>query len=588
MWRAGQFQTRAVLRTCMDAVAEEYVTRLESAAIQDRLRFHNGPRLLRINRISHASRVDYSKGLVRLPALKRFHVMASPVNRRIFMGSSLAATLSATSQAVAGGGTLLPGLAAITDEQVQQGAATVRFLPDIEPLVRLIEETPRQRLMEEVGHRVRHGLSYQQLLAALFLAGIRNIQPRPAVGFKFHAVLVVNSAHVASLASPDHDRWLPIFWALDEFKSSQARDVNEGNWTMPAVNEAQIPSPENTVTAFRSAMEKWDEQAADTAAAGIARFFGANQMLDLFAQFSARDFRSIGHKSIYLANSWRTLQTIGWQHSEPVIRSLAYALLNHNGESNPSEADYTADRSWRHIETIVDSIRPNWMSGKTDRAAARDLLAVLRTANPDDVSQEVVRLLNMQVSPQAVWDAVHLGAAELLKRQSGIVALHASTTANALHFLFENVGDDRTRRMLLLQAAAFLPQFREAMRSRGNMGEAIIDAAPVSIEMPEDSESGLETVLSAIRRDPEAADARALAWLDAGFNPESLFDATRRLIFLKGNDAHDYKFSSAVLEDFYKISPDWRNSFLAASTRQFRGSQDKDNGLITRIRAALS
>jgi len=48
----------------------------------------------------------------------------------------------------------------------------------------------------------KKGLSYRDLLAALLLAGIRNIQPRP-VGFKFHAVLVVNSAHLASLSSPD-------------------------------------------------------------------------------------------------------------------------------------------------------------------------------------------------------------------------------------------------------------------------------------------------------------------------------------------------------------------------------------------------
>ncbi|MGC4054570.1 MAG: hypothetical protein QM757_36285 [Paludibaculum sp.] len=65
------------------------------------------------------------------------------------------------------------------------------------------------------------------MLAALLLAGVRNIQPRP-VGFKFHAVLVVNSAHLASLASPDSDRWLPIFWAIDQFKSSQAADVKRG------------------------------------------------------------------------------------------------------------------------------------------------------------------------------------------------------------------------------------------------------------------------------------------------------------------------------------------------------------------------
>ncbi|HZZ27241.1 MAG TPA: hypothetical protein VFE46_04470 [Pirellulales bacterium] len=32
-------------------------------------------------------------------------------------------------------------------------------------------------------------------------------------------------------------------------------------------------------------------------------------------------------------------------------------------------------------------------------------------------------------------------------------------------------------------------------------------------------------------------------------------DAARLLVFLKGNNAHDYKFSSAVLEDYYHVSP---------------------------------
>jgi hypothetical protein len=62
--------------------------------------------------------------------------------------------------------------------------------------VRLFEDTPRERVLEEVASRVRKGLPYRDVLAALQLAGVRNIQPRP-VGFKFHAVLVVNSAHLA-------------------------------------------------------------------------------------------------------------------------------------------------------------------------------------------------------------------------------------------------------------------------------------------------------------------------------------------------------------------------------------------------------
>ena len=65
-------------------------------------------------------------------------------------------------------------------------------------------------------------------------------------------------------------------------------------------------------------------------------------------------------------------------------------------------------------------------------------------------------------------------------------------------------------------------------------------------------------------------------------------DAARLLIFLKGNDTHDYKFSSAVLEDFYHVSPAWRNRCLAASMFQLRGSQSPDNALVKRTRAAFT
>ena len=99
------------------------------------------------------------------------------------------------------------------------------------------------------------------------LAGVRNVQPRPSVGHKFHAVLVVNSAHLASLASPDTDRWLPIFWALDYFKSSQAQDVREGNWTMGPVDESAVPPARKAREAFAAAMDDWDEAAADAAVA---------------------------------------------------------------------------------------------------------------------------------------------------------------------------------------------------------------------------------------------------------------------------------------------------------------------------------
>ena len=106
--------------------------------------------------------------------------------------------------ALAGLGDLgfLAQLPAVSAAEAKLGPRLVRLHPEIEPLVRLLEDTPRERVLEEVATKIKHGTTYREILAALLLAGVKNIQPRP-VGFRFHAVLVVNSAHLASLASPD-------------------------------------------------------------------------------------------------------------------------------------------------------------------------------------------------------------------------------------------------------------------------------------------------------------------------------------------------------------------------------------------------
>src|SRR5438128_2292826 len=110
--------------------------------------------------------------------------MFSP-QRRAFMKRAAQAGL------VAGLGdfAFLSALPSLSAQQVQVPRERVRLNADIEPLVALIEDTARERLLEVVADRVRGGTSYQELLAALMLAGVRGIQPRP-VGFQFHAVMV--------------------------------------------------------------------------------------------------------------------------------------------------------------------------------------------------------------------------------------------------------------------------------------------------------------------------------------------------------------------------------------------------------------
>jgi hypothetical protein len=504
--------------------------------------------------------------------------MSSPT-RRNFLKTAAAGTLVGLGDLA-----FLSKLHPVSAEEAKLDPKLVRLQPDIEPLVRLLEETPREKLLEEVGARVKKGLSYREVLAALLLAGVRNIQPRPNVGFKFHAVLVVNSAHLASLNSPDEHRWLPIFWALDNFKSSQAQNMKESGWRMQPVNEGRLPPARRAKQEFISAMENWDVEAADAAVAGVARTCGINEAFEIFARLGCRDFRDIGHKAIYVANSFRTLNCIGWHYAEPVLRSLAYALLRHEGD-NPAKRDGAPDRPGRLNAKRVNDIPETWLEGKPDRGATEAMLATLRTGSDSDCCDKVVELLKKGVAPQSIWDGLLLGAGELLMRQPGIVGLHTLTSANALRYAFDACGDDATRRILLLQCAAFLPLFRQAEQERGAVSDARVDR--IETRPPKGEALTAEQIFADVGRDRGAAASKALGQLQSGGDAKPLIDAARVLIFLKGNDSHDYKFSSAVLEDYYNVSPAWRNHFFAAGTYWLKGSSAKDNDLVKRIRASL-
>src|SRR5579885_114719 len=343
-----------------------------------------------------------------------------------------------------------------------------RLCPDVEPLVRLVEETPRARLLEAVIGRIKAGASYQQVLSALLLSGVRRIRPRP-VGFEFHCVLVVNSAHLAALASADKDRWLPLLWALDNFKRSQEikRDKGDGDWVLPAVAEGKLPPAHQAKKRFLEAMEAWDEEGADQAIVPWVRSAGAAEVIEVLWRYGMRDFRDIGHKAIYTANTWRVMQTVGWRHAEPVMRSLAYALLEHDRKAgNPAKSDLEPDRPWRENARRVKQIKDGWRYGKVDPKAAADLLACLRTAKPSEASEKVVDLLNRGVSPASIWDGLFLTCGEILMRRPGIGGLHTVTTMNALHYAFTASGNDETRRLAMLQGAAFLPMFREFCERR--------------------------------------------------------------------------------------------------------------------------
>jgi hypothetical protein len=263
---------------------------------------------------------------------------------------------------------------------------------------------------------------------------------------------------------------------------------------------------------------------------------------------------------------------------------LAYALLERGG-GNPAREDLDADRPGRKNLERTKAIRDGWQDGKVDELATGELLAVLHGGSADDSCQLVVDMLNRSISPQSIWDAVLVGSGELLARQSGIVSLHAVTSSNALYYAYRANQDDSLRRLLLLQGAAFVPLFRGAMQGRGNVAEVdlrSIEPSPITGGDP------LGEIFADVSKNRMAAMRKTLGFLQNDGDAKAFVDAARLLLFFKGDNAHDYKFSSALLEDYEHLSPGWRERYLASGVYNLRGSGDRDNRLVERTRAALA
>ncbi|MBQ12632.1 MAG: hypothetical protein CMJ45_13915 [Planctomyces sp.] len=499
------------------------------------------------------------------------------------------------------------GLPAVAADKSRVTADLVRLDAGIEPLVRLLERTPRTQCVGMLAGQVRQGVPYRQLLAALFLAGIRNVNPQPP-GYKFHCVFVIHAAHQLSLDLPADQRLLPLFWALDNFKVSQAKDIEEGDFNLAAVR-GRLPAPEKAWDEFRAAMADWDEQRADRAIVALVRSRGAHEIIEGLWEYGARDYRNIGHKPIFVANTWRTLQTIGWQHAEPALRSLVLGLLDYGKAERVNKFAFT-DQVFLGNRRFVDAVMPpgsqrsssrwpaNWSRPGSQVSRVSGLVEAMRSLDPHACCRLVgERLGKGEFRAQAAWDAVHLMAGELMIRQPGIYGIHTVTSANALHTAYQLAALPATRLLLLLQAVGWMVQFREFMATtRGGLNKSDILVRPPGRQVkprPDDSRSAIEAVLGAIGQDAgtAAAAARGLGELAAASKQPALLgdfaSAVRQLIARKATDAHHYKYGMAIFENLDRVSPAFRPHVLAAAPYFLRGRKDPDTPVVTRALDAL-
>jgi hypothetical protein len=363
---------------------------------------------------------------------------------------------------------------------------------------------------------------------------------------------------------------------------------------------ADAPSGAEAIAALRAAVHAWDRDAAEVALAGMARTCGVADVFEALWRLGARDFRPIGHKAIFVSNTWRSLQVIGWQHAEPALRSLGQALAGNgtqfeNGLRFDDQCHGENDELVRaHAARLpIDWADDSAVGAAADKSIAGDLLAPIRAGRASDACRHAIALLtDSKAKAGAIWDVVHLAAAEFMIRRGDFGDVHAVTSLNALHFGYRMAQTSETRLFLLLQAVGWMSHFAFtgglAQNPTPDPDANILELTASELELPQDPEAVSERILRLASTDQIEAARSAIAYAERHANAPAIFSAARRLVFTRANDTHDYKYPAAAFEDISVVSSAWRPHMLAASMLHIPAPTTPESEVIQRAKEAVA
>jgi len=495
--------------------------------------------------------------------------------------------------------TPLRGLRAFADEKPAAAAATVRFGPDLEPIIRLIEDTPQSDCVRVLIERLHAGLPYRRLLAGVFFAGIRRLN-------SYHDVYKIQPVHQVSQQLRPEERLLPLFWAVDGFKTRQTE------WPNPPLTELTGPLPAATEAALdlASALETADLETVERSLVVLARSRGVDQAKELLWLYGCRNGGAGGHGAIAVASCFRALDTIGWEHAEPVLR---IALRDSTSLGGKGKADQyflpNSARADRHAKDLPQG----WAVGQANEKATLELFGLLRSGQTEPSCQLAMEQLLAGVGAQAIWEAVHLATAELMVREEsgwGVASrpLHSNTSTGALRHAFRASGVVRTSLLCLLQAVAWAAdKTASELRDKSLRNIQITQLRPA--DLPPDSAEAVAGIFSQVPlrhyhwdaqdkkavleygKRADADEACRKVFTLARERPEAIplyVQAAQSWMCRKSTaDPHEYKFLAAILEVAFWASPAWRPHILAASVHFLHGRQSPDFPAVTQAREAL-
>ena len=499
---------------------------------------------------------------------------ANLLERRKFLGRVGEGMLVATV-----GATLAEELGCSLVHAKEPSKAAALDFGKLEPLVAAMQETPIAKLQQMLVGKLNAGeADLAGLIQAGALANARSFGGEDYIGF--HTLMALKPAYVMAQQLPEQRRALAVLKVLYR-NTAQIHDTGgRAKEKLKVVDVEGLSQTDATAEALRQAVRDQDWERAEKIFAMIADN-GAERAWDDLLK-TVEDGADV-HRIVLAHRSWDTLDLIGMEHAETMLRqSLRYCLKQekwagkHGGELRmvlPKMLDQ---------HRLLD--RPPG-ERRAEDAWVENLSRTIFESTPAQAADAVAASLAEGIAPVDIAEAISMAANQLVLRDAGrredqvrpgkpvgsvhgdSIGVHASDSANAWRHMAQSSTAHHTMACLILAGY-------QVARDRTNRGGKFLEwkARPDAEQLVGlDKKTGKQLLseLDAAIRNQDQAQACALthAYGAAGNDVGPMLDLLLRHATSVDGALHAEKYYLTTTVDFADARPAFRWRHLVGLAR---------------------
>lgn len=449
----------------------------------------------------------------------------------------------------------------------------------IEPLVRFMQETPPDKLLPELGDKLRAGTELRRLVTAAALANARTFGGEDYVGF--HTMMALAPALHMSAELPIELQPLPVFKVLYRNTRRIQEKGGRKEEVLHRVEPANQDAPQTGGERLLEAVRRKDVDAAErifAAAAQNSPEVALNELL-----YAVEDHTEV-HRVVMPYRAWDLLDLIGKEQAHTLLRqSVRYCVQAEKSPGNSRQGEPRTVLPRMLEEHKLLERRPgtrmaedSWVSQLND---------TLFRASPEEAAGAAAAALAEGFSPGDVGEAISLAANQLVLRDRGrppgeeslgkppgsvhgdSIGVHASDSACAWRNLARVSNTRNTFACLILGAY-------QVAFDRVNRGGDFLrwDPLPLPYHIAQikatDADGLLREADDAIRQNLQAHAAAIIhRYGTGGYPARPAFDLLLRYAVSEDGALHAEKYYRTVVEEFSATRPALRWHHLVALAR---------------------